>query len=348
MPKSRIKPKRILLPARRKDEYPSELRLGSLNNRWVLIARGRAMRPRDWAATFSSEPTFDPFDPANVHPEEITDVIRNTDNTPYSIKSDWKAIALKNVYPLVAIGGSPRLRGETRDGYGYHELIVHSPDRNKDFEDFTPAQTQAVLELYLKRYNHLTHKPHIKHVQIFTNRGEAAGASLGHPHSQIIALPIIPPYVEQLARAARQHHRAVDRSVSEDEILQESHNPVRVVYEDSKFLVYCPFAPHADYHIRIMPKQEGAHFHEITQDQVEHLAHVLNLALRRLRRITSSSPYNAFIRTAPFSVKDLEGFRWHIDILPHLSTPGGLELSTGLDVVTVTPEDAAHALRQGD
>jgi galactose-1-phosphate uridylyltransferase len=97
-----------------------------------------------------------------------------------------------------------------------------------------------------------------------------------------------------------------------------------------------------------MPKQPGAHFHEIMEDQLEHLAHVINLAFRRLDRIAGIPPYNAFIRTAPADAKseDLPGFRWHIDIIPHLSIAGGLEIATNLDVITVNPEDAAHALRQ--
>ena len=97
-----------------------------------------------------------------------------------------------------------------------------------------------------------------------------------------------------------------------------------------------------------MPKSPGAHFHEITERQLESLSSVFNLTFQRLNRIAGIPPYNAFIRTAPVdsTEEQLCGFRWHIDIIPHLATPGGLEISTGLDVVTVYPEDAAHALRQ--
>lgn len=332
--------------------FPSELRLGSLSDRWVLIATGRANRPHDdWRPVPSTTPQRDPFNPANVHPDEVVDRIPNSDHVKYSIESDWKALAVKNIYPLVTPdhGSDPKLTGNVINGYGFHELIIHSPELDKNFEDFTPEQTQAVLELYLKRFNRLSHEPHIKHVQIFTNRGIEAGASIPHPHSQVVALPIVPPYITELIEGAKKHsteHGGSD--VVEYELSQEIHDSTRIIYEDSKFLVYCPFAPQADYHIRIMPKQPGVHFYEINQDQLEHLSMAVNLAFRRLNRIAGVPPYNAFIRTAPVGAEPeaLQGFRWHIDIIPHLATAGGLEISTGLDVITVYPEDAAHALRQ--
>jgi UDPglucose--hexose-1-phosphate uridylyltransferase len=330
------------------EKFPSELRLGSLSNRWVLIASGRANRPYDWKEPRLTEARPDPFSPENVHPDDITDRIANVTGKGFTVKADWRVLAIKNAYPFVsAEGPKPRLTGSVIDGYGFHEIVIHSPDPDKNFEDFEPEQTQAVLEMYLKRYNRLAHRPHIQHVQIFTNRGPEAGASIVHPHTQIVALPMVPPYIEQLVKAAH-HHGGGDGNVAEDELSREIHDTSRIIYENSKFLVYCPFAPHADYHIRIMPKQPGSHFPEITQDQMEHLARILNLAFRRLDRIAGIPPYNAFIRTAPVHAKeeDLKGFRWHVDIVPHTSIPGGLEISTGLDVVTVFPEDAAHALRQ--
>lgn len=326
----------------------SQFRRSSFTDRWVLVATGRAQRPTDWAEVEEPEPVRDPFDPLTVKADEIIDKIPNNDGTKYSEPSNWKALAVVNVYPIVSPGDKkPKLAGNERDGYGFHEIIVHSPDRDKNFEEFTPEQTQAVLELYLKRYNHLAHMPNIKHVQIFTNRGKSAGASIIHPHSQIMALPIVPPYIERIVKTARNHYRDHGHDVITHEIEQESQAAVRVIYENSKFLVYCPYAPHANYHIRIIPKQPGAHFHEMTQEQLEHLSRMINMAFLRLDRIAGHPPYNTFIRTAPIHDKHLEGFRWHIDILPHLTQPGGFELATGIDVVTVTPEDAARALRKG-
>lgn len=329
--------------------FPSELRYDKVSNRWVVIAAGRANRPHDdWKETPPASKREDPFDPKRVRPDEVTDQVRNTDHTKYEEPSAWKALSVWNTYPIVSPDhGQPDLQGDKISGYGFHEIVIHSPDLDKNFEDFTAEQTRAVLELYLKRYNRLSHQPYIKHVQIFTNRGVEAGASIPHPHSQIVALPIVPPYIAELIEAGRLHSQK-DGDVCQDEVETEISAATRIVHENSNFLVYCPYAPHADYHIRIMPKQTGAHFNEITELQLEHLSEIINLTFKRLNRIAGEPPYNAFIRTAPVDVKEDElcGFRWHIDIIPHLSTPGGLEISTGMDVITVFPEDAAHALRQ--
>ncbi|MDP3999958.1 MAG: HIT domain-containing protein [bacterium] len=332
------------------ENYPSELRRGHLDHRWVLIASGRADRPQDYINHTPSKVRRDPFSPENIRKEDIIDLIPNNDGTEYETPSTWKAMAVRNLYPFVGkvAGRKPRSTGDIRDGVGAHEIIIHSPDPDRDFGSFESEQAQAVLELYLKRYNHLSHMPEVKHVQIFTNRGKEAGASVVHPHTQVVALPVVPPYIKDLVRIAGKHYDKSQSKLSEDEVEREIHEASRVIYENSKFLVYCPFAPLADYHIRIMPKERGSYFHEITQEQVEHLSRVLNLVFRRLDRIAGIPPYNAYIRTAPVGAdeKRLRGFRWHIDILPHLAIPGGLEISTGLTVVTVFPEDAAHALRQ--
>jgi UDPglucose--hexose-1-phosphate uridylyltransferase len=331
------------------EDFPSELRRGLLDNRWVLIASGRADRPHDYLNHAPTKVRRDPFSPENIRKEDIVDVIENNDGTEYESPSSWKAMAIRNLYPFVGKDGrKPRTTGNLRDGFGAHEIIIHSPDPDRDFGTFSAEQAEAVLQLYLKRYNHLAHTPGIEHVQIFTNRGREAGASVVHPHTQVVALPIVPPHVRELVRIAGEQYDRNRAKVGEDEIQRETHDASRVIYENSKFLVYCPFAPFADYHIRIMPKETGSYFHEITQDQLEHLAKVLNLTFRRLDRIAGVPPYNAYIRTAPVHAteKQLRGFRWHIDILPHLAIPGGLEIATGLDVVTVFPEDAAHALRQ--
>ncbi len=331
------------------DTYPSELRRELLSKRWVLIAAGRAERPYDWKKPPVKTGRRDPFRPENIRPEDVVDRIVNADGTVYAVESDWKALSIANAYPLVSVAPEkPRLSGNTVDGYGYHEIVIHSPEADKDFGEFSTEQAQAVLELYLKRYNHLAHRPNIQYVQIFTNRGLEAGASVEHPHSQIVALPLVPPYIKELVTQARERYDRSRSEVGQHEIEKETHDAKRIIYENSKFLVYCPFAPQADYHIRIMPKQPGPHFYEITQEQLEHLARVLNLAFRRLNRIAGLPPYNAYVRTAPVHAAEeiLRGFRWHVDIVPHLAIPGGLEISTGLDVVTVFPEDAAHALRQ--
>jgi UDPglucose--hexose-1-phosphate uridylyltransferase len=255
-------------------------------------------------------------------------------------------LAIRNAFPFLTPGDDPDVRGKIRDGFGYHEIIIHSPDPDQDFEQFETAQTELVLEMYIRRYRELAAQPHIKHVQIFTNRGPESGASVRHPHSQIVAMPVVPSYVQRLVETAREFHQETGKDLAEDELTRERDRQERLVEESAHFIVYCPFAPHADYQVRILPKRTHHRFDQMTDEERTDLAGIINTTYRRLDRVAGIPPYNAFIRTAPVATKGEAGLSWHIDIIPHLSTPGGMELATGLDVITVAPEDAAAALRQ--
>lgn len=325
--------------------FPSEFRHNRLTDRWVIVATNRGKRPHQFVATLPDATARDPFDPQNIPADDVVGVIPNDDGTTYSVPSQWKTICLRNAFPYVAPGDAPHERGSRRDGYGYAELVIHSPDQYKNFEDFSTAQTMGILQLYQERYRALAADPRIKHVQIFTNRGSEAGASVIHPHSQIVALPLVPPLVTRLMETAHRHHERHGSSVVEDELVEVAESQERLVEETTQFVAYCPYAPQANYHIRIFPRHHVEHFEQASKKELHDLAELLNRTHRRLRAVLGSAPYNVFVRTAPVGTKDLPGFRWHVDILPHLSTPGGLEASTELLVLTAVPEEAAQALR---
>ena len=165
--------------------FPSELRYNKLSDRWVLIASGRANRPHDDVRPLpKASRRDDPFDPQRIHEEEITDMIPNDDGSHYSEPSDWKALSIWNAYPLVTPDhGKPKLKGSQISGYGYHEIVVHSPEIDKNFEDFTPEQTRAVFELYLKRYNQSDRPREFELPGVLPVR---AGCRLSHPdHAEV-------------------------------------------------------------------------------------------------------------------------------------------------------------------
>lgn len=325
--------------------YPSELRRSTLSNRWVLIAADRAKRPHEFKEPAVDVNARDPFAPENIPVDDIVDQFPTETADEYQMPADWRVITIKNKFPFLVPGDEPRVHGHIRDGYGFHELVIHSPERDRNIEDFESLQTEYLLQMFIKRYQALAKESHIQHVQIFTNRGPEAGASVVHPHSQIVALPIVPAYIRALIDTAREHAKTSDVGIIDDELETETTNGERVIAETEHFLVYCPFAPHADYHIRILPKRHEHQFAAMTDVEVTDLAVVLRATYRRLNAVAGVPPYNTYIRTAPVHEPNLDGFRWHVDIIPHLSTPGGLELSTGLEVVTVPPELAAEKLR---
>ncbi len=325
-------------------DFPSKLRHSRISDRWVLIAAGRGKRLHQFDAP-SAAAKRDPFEPANIPPGDIVGSVARRADDFFKTEADWSVVAIRNAFPYVAPGDQPRLVGPVRDGYGYAELVIHSPDADRNFEDFDTAQTAAILGLYQERYRALAKDSHLKYIQVFTNRGPEAGASVIHPHSQIVALPIVPPHVARLVEAARRHHQRHGSSVVEDELVEETKAGERIISETAHFIAYCPFAPQANYHVRIFPKHHAEHFDRASRSSLEDLAELINRLYAALKELHGDAPYNAFIRTAPLQEKDLPGFRWHLDILPHLSTPGGLEASTDLLVLTAAPEKAAAEIK---
>lgn len=315
--------------------YPSELRRSTLSNRWVIVAAGRAKRPIDWRPPDSAHKR-DPFDPANIKPAEVI--------ARYPEEGDWQVLVLENTFAMLTPGDSPNLRGNQRDGYGKHELVIHSPQVDKDLDVLPVEHVDTVLEAYIQRYRELSKMPHIKYVQIFTNRGEAAGASLAHPHTQILALPVIPGYIGELVRASGEHHVAHGGFVVDDERDRASARTDRLVLENEHFLAHCPFAPLDDYHVCVIPKQPHHTFEAMDAAQRRSLAEIWTGVLQRLNAVVGSVPYNAFIRTAPVGDAP-EGFCWHVDFVSRVNMIGGLQVSAELFVITVPPETAAQKLR---
>ena len=325
-------------------EYPSELRHSTISDRWVLIAPGRAKRPdAPGGQNHANAKHRDPFDPQNIPPADITDTLAGSDMA-FATKADWDVLAMKNAFPFLHPGEKPDVTGNIRSGYGYHELVIHSPDEDKNFEDFSTAQTALVFKLYQQRLRELAKDKRIQYVQIFTNRGAEAGASVLHPHSQIVALPVVPGGVKELLAAAEQYHAKHGTDVVEDQVAREIETKDRLVAQNEQFVAYCPFAPRTTHHIRIVPRQAGPMFRDMADDCFAPLAEIINAIHRAMNQVAELPPYNVFIRSAPTHMVPT-GFRWHIDVLPHMAIPGGFEISTGLDVVTVTPEDSAKLLR---
>lgn len=308
-----------------------------------MIAAGRKKRPHQFAA--SPRPSGrDPFSPDNISAPDVVAVL--PEQPAGKVPKQWDVISIKNAFPFVSADHEPtRTHGGVRDGHGFHEIVVHSPDANKNFEDFSTEQTDRILEMFVIRYADLASKKHIKHVQVFTNRGSTAGASVIHPHSQIVALPVVPPNVSQVVRAAAAHRDSGSSELVEDEVFDERKSGGRVIADLEHFIAYAPFAPRVNYQIRIVPKEHVSHFEELAKGARWELAGLLNNLYRALNTVSGTPDYNAFVRTPPTSSAVPKAFRWHVDIVPHLATPGGLELATGLDVITVSPEDSAAALR---
>jgi UDPglucose--hexose-1-phosphate uridylyltransferase len=185
----------------------------------------------------------------------------------------------------------------------------------------------------------------LKYILVFKNHGAAAGATLEHPHSQLIALPLVPDFVREEIEGARRHFAAKERCVFCDIIQQELRDDRRVVQENADTIAIAPYASRFPFETWILPKRHGARFEEAPRHEYESLARLLKAVLLRLNRALEMPPFNLAIHTSPCADDVAEAYHWHIEIMPKLTRVTGFEGGTGFYINPTPPEEAAQVLR---
>jgi UDPglucose--hexose-1-phosphate uridylyltransferase len=181
---------------------------------------------------------------------------------------------------------------------------------------------------------------------VFKNFGAAAGASLEHPHTQIIALPMVPKNVMEEIKGAHDYFDYRERCVFCDIIKQEMQEKERVILENKYFLSFCPFVSRFAFEMWIMPKKHQGHFCRMSGEEIAALAAILKETIARLEKIFPHPSYNFIIHSSPVNGEDaLEGYHWHIEFMPKLTRVAGFEWGSGFYIVPTSPELAAKYLR---
>ena len=332
---------------------PSELRRDLISGDWVVIAMGRGKRPGSGLFKRASDPAYEkkegcPFEnlEASGNPPPIFALTKSE----ASSSSDWFVQVIPNKYP--AFGGTARGMKEkvgpfeVKDGTGFHEVII-TRDHNRTIAQFSQDETILLLRAYRMRYHLLSHQEDVKYISIFHNYGREAGASLFHPHSQLMAIPVVPPDVARSFHGSLRYFENHGRCVHCDLLAWERKEKIRVIYENSYFVALCPFVSHTAFEVRIFPKSHESSFEEIGEEELADAADILHESLHRLWGGLGDPAYNFFIHTSPAGTSTYyPHYHWHIEILPKTGTPAGFEISTGIDISTITPEVAADALRK--
>lgn len=325
----------------------SELRQDLVSGDWVVIATGRAKRPEEFAE-YKRLPTDNNIedclfcDPIKSGQEEDVLIYRTADN-------DWSLRVFPNKYPAFSKGKTPRSLEEgpyfAMTGTGYHEVVA-TRDHHRHVNQMEPVALAEVFDAYQERYLDLMNKKTVNYISIFHNYGKEAGASINHPHSQIMAIPVISPYVnlelEESEKYFKNNRHCVFCVISE----YESQVRRRVVFENADFIAFCPFASRAAFEVWVMPKKHSPYYERITDDSKLKLAEVFGAALNSIYKALGDPPFNFYIHTAPCDGKDYPHFHWHLEILPHTATWAGFELQTGIEISTIQPEVAAEFLRK--
>ena len=332
-----------------------QLRKNPITREWVIIASERSRRPSDFAKTEdtsnANKPAFSekcPFCPGNesMTPPEVL-AYRSLPNTPNS--NGWWVRVVSNKFPALSVEGGLDRGGvgmyDFMNGVGAHEVIIETPDHNKCIATVSPRQAEEVWWACAQRMIDLSKDERFKYILVFRNHGKVAGASLEHPHSQLIALPMVPMEVKTEMKNAGHYYEFHDRCIFCDMIRQERNFGQRVIMETDHFLAFEPFAPKYPFETWIIPKKHSSSFVDDAETLIPDFARVHQGVLRRLGKCLDYPPYNYTLHTSPCDgVKD-QTFHWHLEIMPRLTIAAGFEMGTGIYINATAPEEAAAHLR---
>jgi UDPglucose--hexose-1-phosphate uridylyltransferase len=327
-----------------------ELRKDPVVGRWVIISTERGRRPSD----FPSQPVqaqggncvFCPHNESKTPPEILA--IRSPDSDVNG--PGWSLRVVPNKFPALRIEGELEPSGEglydRMNGVGAHEVVIETPDHAATLATLPADAVADVLLAYRERVVDLKKDPRFEYILVFKNHGAAAGASLEHPHSQLIATPIIPIMVSEELKGAAEYWTMKERCVWCDVVHQERRGRRRVIMEANGFVALAPYAPRFPIETWILPTRHSSAFEDAGVEELRGLAEVLGEFLRRMDRVLHRPPFNFMLHTAPLREGPLQHFHWHLEIIPKLTNVAGYEWGTGFFINPVPPEDAAAALRE--
>jgi UDPglucose--hexose-1-phosphate uridylyltransferase len=326
-----------------------ELRKNPVTGRWVIISTDRQKRPDDFRL---ERPTIVgrqqcPFCPGHeaMTPGEV--LAYRPHGAPNT--AGWDLRVVPNKFPALQVEGTLDRAGEgmfdRMNGIGAHEVIIETPDHDRTLATMTETEIERVLWAYRERILDLKRDGRLRHIMVFKNHGAAAGATLQHTHSQLIALPIVPDFLREEIDGARRHYAEKERCVFCDIVHQELEAGTRLVQENADIVALAPYAPRFAFETWLLPKRHGARFEGAVKQEYESLARLLKQVLQRLDRALESPPYNLVVHTAPFAGDTAEIFHWHIEIMPKLTRVAGFEWGTGFFLNPTPPEEAARVLR---
>jgi UDPglucose--hexose-1-phosphate uridylyltransferase len=261
----------------------------------------------------------------------------------------WDVRVVPNKFPALQVEGGLDREGDgifdRMNGIGAHEVIIETPDHDRPFAAMSEPEIERVLSAYRERILDLKRDVRLKHILVFKNHGGAAGATLDHPHSQLIALPIVPEFVREELDGARQHFEVKERCVFCDIIRQELHDGRRVVQENADIVALAPYAPRFAFETWLLPKAHGARFEDAPRHVSDSLARMMKAVLQRLDRALETPPWNLVLHTAPSAGDFGDTYHWHVEIMPRLTRVAGFEWGTGFYINPTAPEEAAKVLR---
>jgi len=320
---------------------------------WTIFSEKRADRPYDYREKERKKvpKRYEPGCPFCIGNEEKTPrtllVINGGGN--------WSVRVVKNKFPAVqsmeaSCGGQQGRRHIdgpylSIEGVGEHEVIIESPRHDDDLVKMDKSHVEKVMSAYKERFIDVSSQFQKQLVIIFKNHGRRAGASLDHPHSQLVAIPFVTEYIRNKMSESQRYFNDFGRCVYCDIIEHEIKSGKRLIYESDKFMALAPYASSVPYNIIIYPKRHMSCFAEAEDADISGLAGILQIVLGKLYGLLDDPDYNYVIDTSPMDQSGNRHYHWHLEIMPRLNTRAGFEIGSGMNINHILPETCAENLR---
>ena len=352
----------------------NELRKDPILGNWVIISPERGKRPQAYAYRMASarRQSFTRSQKIVKKKERVCPLCSGHENlTPpeiYALRSrkskpntkGWRVRVVPNKFS--ALDRNKKLVKErigifdVMSGFGDHEVIIETPDHNKNLRDQSIKELSEVLRTFQRRIKELYKDKRLRYCLIFKNEGWEAGASLQHSHSQLIATPVIPKRIREELVGSKNYFKREKRCIYCDILNQERKSKKRIVYENREYIAFCPFASRFPFEIWLLPKRHNADFCSRTaKKNIPFLTDALKATMQKLASTLNNPQYNYVIHTIPNPIsrhsykKNInKNFHWHIEIIPRLTRVAGFEWGADFYINPMAPEEAARSLRDAN
>lgn len=326
-----------------------ELRYNVISREWVVIATERAKRPEDFI-----KPKKD-TKPLPEHRPDCPFCPGNEEQSPGEIfripgEKGWRTRVVFNKYgALLPTADKARNRegmNVSMGGFGFHEVLIENPRHNTCIALMNDSEVEDIVETYKNRYLALMQAASIEAITIFKNHGPQAGTSQEHPHSQLIATPIVPPLTRTRIEQAVRFFDVMGKCIFCFTLEQELQEKKRIILETEHFVAFMPHAALTPFHTWIFPRRHMGSFSEINSAEVKDFASCLKQTLAKLYHGLENPDFNFTIRSTPVRECRLEYYHWYLSLVPRITQTAGFELGSGMFINISLPEQSAQFLRQ--
>jgi len=332
----------------------SELRQDLVSGDWIVVAPKRGLRPhrlQQKKKRIKAPKSGCPFEDFGNDPESflLSYTAVSGKNAKKKVKADPDVFVVKNKFPAffhkdTCAELSKKGPYAVMEARGYQELVV-TKSHDKNFSALDTETAFLVFRAFADRYRTLSSDKCLSYISIFQNWGESVGASVYHPHYQIIGIPVIPPDISHSLRGSGEYFKKHKKCIHCFMLETEKNHKKRIIAENRGAIAFAPFASRQSFEVRIFPKHHSPYFEKANEKDMRDVASILQNVLRKLKIKLKDPDYNFFIHTAPVQNKKAYGhYHWHIEILPKISIWAGFELGTGIDITVVDPDEAASLL----